>query len=1026
MINRERRGGRALRGLAVAAVVTAACGAAARAQKAPDETLSSLKVADGLEVTTWATEPALVNPTNMDIDERGRIWITEAANYRGSKTRPEGDRIVILEDTDLDGKADSSKTFYQHPSLFAPLGICKVGDKLFVSQSPNVLVFTIDASGDKPVGAPQVVFTGFTGENHDHGVHAMVFGPDGRFYFNAGNDGCKGTISGADGKPVVDTLGSSVARGDLWRGGKREKGVLGYTDGMAFRFNPDGTGFETLGHNFRNNYELTVDSFGTVWQSDNDDDGNQSARINFVMEGGNYGFKGPTGNNWGRDQGAIPGQTKQEAHWHQRWPGVVPNMLHTGMGSPTGIVAYEGDLLPERFRNTVIHCDPGPNVVRAYRPTPSAQTPSGLTDLDKAPSAGAAGAGYAAETIEVVMGEDRWFGPADVCVAPDGSVFIADWYDPGVGGHATGDKPDQGGLRGRVYRLAPKGHKATRPAHDFASAAGAIEALKSPNLAVRYLAYQRLAADPQAVAPLSEMFKNDPNPRLRARALWLLARTPAGAASVQQALADKDENIRIAGLRAARMTKQDMVAVADKMIGDASPGVLREIAVAMNYEPAERAVPVLVKLADRYDGKDRWYLEAIGIGATDKEEQLLAAWKKDGKNAGDAEVANNLTWRLKREGPESSAASAPTDSQLVQSWLALGPFDAAGRDKNPLAHNYGPDAAPGRLDPAAAFKGVGGKAIKWEKIDRLDEVDGTVPGVDFAKYCTDRGSRGVNVVGYFATTVTSPAEQKAKLVLGSDDGVRVWLNGKQVYEIDGSRAIAYPQDVVDVSLKKGPNLLLIKLRQGDGSGGVTAGVTAKQPVTFATDFQQAPAASAGAGAGRTGATSSGANPADAIGQKTKDGETLPSLDALAALPGDPARGAAVYRNQKAANCITCHQVGTEGQMIGPPLTTVGQKLTKPQLFEAILLPNAGILMHYENWVVRTKKGDVVSGLLESETPEQLTIKDTAGKYHDIPVENVDRKVMQKLSLMPEGLAGTMTKQELVDLVAYLATLQGPQ
>src|SRR5688572_33107599 len=104
----------------------------AMAQKAPDETVKSLKAADGLEVTLWASEPGMVNPTNMDIDERGRIWVCEAANYRGSKLRPEGDRIMVLEDTDKDGACDKYHVFHQDPSLFAPLGIAKFGNKLYV------------------------------------------------------------------------------------------------------------------------------------------------------------------------------------------------------------------------------------------------------------------------------------------------------------------------------------------------------------------------------------------------------------------------------------------------------------------------------------------------------------------------------------------------------------------------------------------------------------------------------------------------------------------------------------------------------------------------------------------------------------------------------------------------------------------------------------------------------------------------------------------------------------------------------
>jgi putative heme-binding domain-containing protein len=73
--------------------------------------------------------------------------------------------------------------------------------------------------------------------------------------------------------------------------------------------------------------------------------------------------------------------------------------------------------------------------------------------------------------------------------------------------------------------------------------------------------------------------------------------------------------------------------------------------------------------------------------------------------------------------------------------------------------------------------------------------------------------------------------------------------------------------------------------------------------------------------------------------------------------------------------------------------------------------------------VKTKAGEVFAGLKTSDTPEQVTIKDTSGKYHDIYAEDVARKVVQKISLMPEGLAGAMTMTQLVDLVEYLSTLR---
>src|SRR5947209_1981643 len=226
------------RGFQVLLIVTAAFlfAAPAGAQKSPEETVKSFKLAPGLEASAWASEPEMVNPTNIDIDEKGRIWVLEAANYRGSHLRPEGDRILILEDTHHSGKCDSVKVFTQSPKLFAPLGICKLGNKLYVAQSPNVWVYTIDESGDKPVGEPQLLFTGFGGENHDHGVHAGVFGPDGRYYFNCGNEGShSGVIKHGDGQPIVDLLGSEMGHGaKMWRGKEKPRGVIGYQEGMAF------------------------------------------------------------------------------------------------------------------------------------------------------------------------------------------------------------------------------------------------------------------------------------------------------------------------------------------------------------------------------------------------------------------------------------------------------------------------------------------------------------------------------------------------------------------------------------------------------------------------------------------------------------------------------------------------------------------------------------------------------------------------------------------------------------------------
>ena len=102
---------------------------------------TGLYLPDDLEATLWAESPQFFNPTNMDVDARGRIWVTEALNYRLFRNDPDkfknhedGDRVVILEDKDGDGVAETSKVFVQDSDLTAPLGISVIGNKVIVSQ----------------------------------------------------------------------------------------------------------------------------------------------------------------------------------------------------------------------------------------------------------------------------------------------------------------------------------------------------------------------------------------------------------------------------------------------------------------------------------------------------------------------------------------------------------------------------------------------------------------------------------------------------------------------------------------------------------------------------------------------------------------------------------------------------------------------------------------------------------------------------------------------------------------------------
>ncbi|NQU49424.1 MAG: dehydrogenase, partial [Planctomycetes bacterium] len=160
----------------------------------PQDLTSMFEVADGRVVTLWAESPLLFNPTAMAFDSKGRLWVTEAVNYRQWNGRnpgkhfDEGDRVVVLEDTDGDGAADKSTVFAQDKNLTSPLGICVLEDRVLVSCSPNLIEYR-DLDGDLKADTSKILLSGFGGHDHDHGLHSFVQLPDGDLLFAVGNAG---------------------------------------------------------------------------------------------------------------------------------------------------------------------------------------------------------------------------------------------------------------------------------------------------------------------------------------------------------------------------------------------------------------------------------------------------------------------------------------------------------------------------------------------------------------------------------------------------------------------------------------------------------------------------------------------------------------------------------------------------------------------------------------------------------------------------------------------------------------------
>ena len=605
---------------------------------------------NNLEVTVWATTPMLKNPTNIDFDAEGRLYVAEGVNYRhAGGTRPAGDQVVILSDTDGNGQADTTEVFVQDKNLESPLGVAVLENKVIVSQPPDLIVYT-DVNGDRKfdpaVDKREVLLTGFNARQHDHSLHSVTVGPDGQWNFNNGN--CAGIFTDKSGKTFRIGSGYYKDGGGTWYqdtrsvAGKPSDDGNVWVGGFSVRMNPDGTNARIVGHNYRNSYEQALTSFGDMFQSDNDDP--PACRVAEVMEGGNAGFSSADGQrSWAADR--RPGQDVPIAEWRQEDPGTMPSGDVYGGGSPTGVAFYENGALGDKWQGLLLACEAGKNVVFGYLPVPDGagfklQRIDFLTSNKEKEFAGSDFLGGKASGELKTL-----FRPSDVTVGPDGALYVADWFDPRVGGHGTMDKSGSG----TIYRIAPKGFKSVVPKLDLTTTEGQIAALKSPAGNVRNSGFTRLKAQgDKAVPALVELLK-DKNPYIAARAVWLLAQVgPAGEKVVADLLSSDNAHTRLVACRAVRAAGGDVVKLAEKMAADPSPMVRREVALSLRPVPADKALPFLVTIGEKFDGKDRAYLEAFGLGCSNKEAAVYDALRS--KVTGSPEMWTDsfawIAWRL--------------------------------------------------------------------------------------------------------------------------------------------------------------------------------------------------------------------------------------------------------------------------------------------------------------------------------------------------------------------------------------------
>lgn len=441
----------------------------------------------------------------------------------------------------------------------------------------------------------------------------------------------------------------------------------------------------------------------------------------------------------------------------------------------------------------------------------------------------------------------------------------------------------------------------------------------------------------------------------------------------------------------AEYPKSDVArAQLQKALGDKSIDVVKSAISALSKIQDRESVPAILKktaendtrfeamnaLAEMPDSRaTRVYL----AGLTEKNPQLRKA-----SAAALTKVANEAVpiLELLANRKELPSTALPELRKIynravpVKSWQLIGPFgkgDNASVDANAT------------LDFTKPMVGRKGVEVKWAE-QKTEHAQGMF---DLAKlYGSENDTFALGVA-----EIQSESERKARIAVGSDDTLTVWLNGKEVYNFGTSRGWTAEVDSVEVDLKAGKNRLIIKCGNNSGPWQFSVGVTA--PGEYA--FLKGPAP--------------GAFDAEDFRKKTYNEK------------GDLARGQKLFADVNGLACVKCHAVGGQGGAVGPDLTGIAAKYTRDEIASSILYPSAKIASGYESVIVATKDGRVVTGVIKADTTSGLELEDADAKRVRVELDDIEERRSGDVSIMPNGLAEGLKPQDFADLLAYLATLK---
>lgn len=974
----------------------------------PEESLATFELADDFQIELIAAEPLVADPVDMEFDEDGNLYVVEMHGYPLDKSGT--GNIKLLTDTDGDGIMDKSVLFADN--LMFPTGVMRWKKGILVTDPPHVL-YLEDSDGDGKADIRQTILSGFAISNPQHNFNNPTLGLDNWIYL--GNEPAvtakvftrefsdKGNEIHFPGHPDAPRLPENAL-------------------GRSVRFRPDQLQIEILSS--QTQFGQAFDQWGH----------------RFLVSNGNHIFHEVIAAQYlNRNPHLLVSNATETISDHGAAADVYPittnpeHQLLTDLGVFTaacGISTYNGGLFPEKFNQASFTAEPVGNLVHA-----DILTEKGATFV----------ASRMYEQKEFLASKDPWFRPVNTYVGPDGALYVVDYYrqiiehPEWMADDVTKSGEIYNGMnQGRIYRITPKG---TAPADWFSrlhlgkmSLDELTEQLGHKNMWWRQQA-QRLILDKNDVSvvpKLEDMVKAAETPQGRLHALWTLA----GFNKVQPeilitALQDQEAGVRE---NAVLISEQSGGQLPDNVLkallglaGDKNPKVQFQLLNTLGSFDSPEVSQVRQQLL--FNALEDPWMRIAALSALPQTNQLLfetVLQKYNEKNPAFASLVEQL----------SAMTGASEDIVPVQSLLTK----ALSSPERPWRAPVMKGLAQGMRHQKTDF------APLHAQLENVLKLSLNHPGNQVRRAAIDilritglpSGTMTEQILKQSEEVVNNPAEETDKRIAalqlltikdkaGNLNVYQSLIHPAQPVALQNAAIHAMsqiPDSTVSVFLTAHWKSITPNIREAAigtfmaNDSRIKLLLDAVEKGTIDPSAISWPRQVGLMAQGNEMLRQRARALLSPVGNKQS--EVIKEYASALNNHGNAENGMLVYQK----NCAICHQLnGKSGVNFGPDLASI-KKRRPENILADILDPNISIADGFDIWSVELKSGDIVQGIVSSETPTAITLRQYGGAENVISRQDIQSLEAMGTSIMTAGLDAQITKEEMNDLLTFIR--QNPQ